>query len=96
MATFDLTLGVRFTAGTAAADTFNLGAVRLTVLGLDGDDVFQESVVQALNYLDGGNGNYSFTLFSGSHDNYILGGDGNDSVFICVRRTKQHLRWRRQ
>jgi Ca2+-binding RTX toxin-like protein len=63
MATFNLNSFLSFTAGTAAADTFNLGAYHLTVLGLDGDDVFQESISNlGTNYLDGGNGNDSFTL----------------------------------
>src|SRR5262245_11708239 len=80
MATFNLTVPGSFPAGTAAADTFNLGAGHLTVLGLDGDDVFLESVVtEGSSYLDGGNGNDSFTMKDFSIQNYLLGGDGNDS-----------------
>src|SRR5262245_8250628 len=66
------------TVGTAAADTFILGNRFMTVLGLDGDDVFLELIPQVgFNYLDGGNGNDSFTLGNLSRENYILGGDGN-------------------
>jgi Ca2+-binding RTX toxin-like protein len=86
MATFNLNIAFSFTAGTAAADTFNLGVHNLTVLGLDGDDVFLEGSIPipGYNYLDGGNGNDSFTLKGGSSENYILGGAGNDSVFIAA------------
>src|SRR5262245_34920272 len=84
MATFNLNTSYTFAAGTAAADTFNLATTYLSVLGLDGDDVFVESgvAVLGLNNLDGGNGNDSFNLQTSSSENYVSGGAGNDSVFI--------------
>jgi Ca2+-binding RTX toxin-like protein len=88
MATFDVTIPISFTVGTAAADTFYLGTGFFTVLGLDGDDTFRDvpsaGFGNDLTFLDGGNGNDSFT-FDGitSNANVILGGDGNDTAFIA-------------
>jgi hypothetical protein len=43
MATFNVNILGSFVIGTAAADTFNLGADGCEVLGLDGDDTFTKS-----------------------------------------------------
>src|SRR5262245_51013220 len=84
MATFNLNTSYTFAAGTAAADTFNLATTYLSVLGLDGDDVFVEPgvAVLGLNNLDGGNGNDSFNLQTSSSENYVSGGAGNDWLGI--------------
>src|ERR1700752_1164824 len=83
MANFIVDRDGSFVSGTAASDTFLIGAYRCTVLGLEGDDAFS-IVVSLSNFFDLGAGNDSFNVDSNhfQETSLVLGGDGNDWVFI--------------
>ena len=83
MATFNITLPHSFVNGTAANDTFNIIFGLATAFGLDGDDQFLVPSVRGLS-LDGGTGNDSFSLNGGVSASLLLGGDGNDQLFMIT------------
>ena len=84
MATFNITTPYTFANGTAANDTFNIGASLVTGWGLEGDDAFVCTAHSVLSSsLDGGAGNDSFD-FSFSNRSLVSGGDGHDTVFFAA------------